>query len=169
MKIHLIGTGDVFSSRLSPSFVLDGCILIETPNGISKMLINQNEKIENLSLCLISHLHGDHFWDMPFLLLNKNKTKGKKVTVVGPVGIKKNIFKCCQMAFSSLDWEQIFYNTIENIYELSENEQINHEQYKVFAISVEHGNEKCFGFKIINKDKKVFSYLMLKSFNDRRG
>lgn len=158
MKIHIIGTGGVFSQRLSPSFVIDETILIEVPNGISKALINQNENISHISLCMVSHLHADHIWDIPFLILHKYRAKGSKMTIVGPSGIKSFLWHCCKMAYPTLDWENIIQESITQIRELDSNTGFAFFQYHISAIGVEHGREPCFGYSISDKSGKVFAY-----------
>lgn len=158
MRIHLLGTGGVFSERLSPCFVVDEKIMMEVPNGASKMLIRQNERIENIALCLISHLHADHVWDIPFLLLHKNYVNGEKMTIVGPRGIKEYMGECLKMAYPTLSWEKIVSKTIDRIIEIEDDTKIDFRQYHISAFGVYHGGEKCFGYSIDNGTGKVFAY-----------
>ena len=71
MKLKVIGSGNIFSKQNSASYLIDDKILIDVPNGTCKTLKNigiEPSKIDNI---LITHFHGDHFFDMPFVLTNQ--------------------------------------------------------------------------------------------------
>ena len=69
MKIQMIGTGGI-TSRDNPACVLvDDHILVDCGNGIVKALMKGGVDIYNIDTLLITHLHGDHFLDIPFLVL----------------------------------------------------------------------------------------------------
>lgn len=69
MKINMIGSGSIGSVRMSACTLMDDHILIEVPNGIIKYLKNQEHDIMQIDTILITHFHGDHFFDLPFYLL----------------------------------------------------------------------------------------------------
>ena len=69
MKIKMIGTGSVSAIENNSSCLVDDKILIDCGNGIFKALLKQNISINDLDTLLITHIHGDHFLDLPFLIL----------------------------------------------------------------------------------------------------
>lgn len=71
MKLKVIGSGNIFSKWNSASYLIDDKILIDVPNGTCKILKNIGIAPSKISHILITHFHGDHFLDMPFVLLNK--------------------------------------------------------------------------------------------------
>ena len=71
MKLNIIGSGNIFSKYNSASYLIDNNILIDVPNGTCKTLKNAGTEPSKVSHILITHFHGDHFLDMPFILLNK--------------------------------------------------------------------------------------------------
>ncbi len=159
MKIHYVGTGNVFSKRLSPCIVIDQKILIEIPNGATKALMNVGEEIQNISLCLISHMHADHVFDVPFLILNKYRTGGEKMIIVGPQGMSNRIDEICKTAYPTLDWKKICYQTIECVKEVSSNkENMELQGYIISAVKVRHSEELCYGYYIEDDKQKSFCY-----------
>lgn len=70
MKIQLIGTGNMVSTRNSASTLINEHILFDAPNGCLKGMIKQNIDVAKIDTFIISHTHGDHCFDMPFILLN---------------------------------------------------------------------------------------------------
>lgn len=159
MKIHYIGTGNVFSKRLSPCIVIDQNILIEIPNGATKALKNAGVDIRKITLCLISHMHADHVFDIPFLILNKYILGGDKMKIVGPRGSSDYIRKLCDIAYPSLNWNKIRSYTIESEIEIAEAvKMIEYPGYLIYAARVEHGEEICYGYSVEDKSKKSFCY-----------
>ena len=71
MNIELVGTGSIGAVQMSASTLIDNKILIDLPNGIVKRLKQTGHNILDIETCLITHLHGDHFLDIPFFMLVK--------------------------------------------------------------------------------------------------
>ena len=72
MKLKILGSGNIFSKYNSASCLVDDNILIDVPNGTCKILKNIGIEPCNISKILITHFHGDHYLDMPFLFLPFN-------------------------------------------------------------------------------------------------
>ena len=71
MKIELVGTGSIGAKQLSASTLINDEILVDVPNGIIKRLKQTGHDILKIKVILITHLHGDHFLDIPFFMLEK--------------------------------------------------------------------------------------------------
>lgn len=159
MDIHLIGTGNVFSYRLSPCIVLDSKILIEVPNGAVKKLYNSKNNTEHLFLCLISHFHADHIFDIPFLLLDKNLNPNHKLTFIGPQGLKQCIYTLCTTAYPTIQWNMVIANTVSKFIELEQDSiSIDQGNYTIHARQVVHGQELCYGYMISDQSGASFAY-----------
>lgn len=155
MKIELVGTGAISAKELSACTLIDEEILVDMPNGVVKTLKQTKHDISKIKVVLITHLHGDHFLDIPFFMLERffhpveNKAK-----IYCPFGTKKKIEKIFEIAFPG-DYEVV--NKVANI-EFIEFEQLNKEEMleDVYVTSelVEHGDlVPAYGY-IIEKDNK---------------
>ena len=153
MKIDLIGTGAIYSKYNSACTLLNEDMLVDVPNGALKQLLNSKHIPEKIDKILITHMHGDHIADIPFLLMYMYKAKNvsRKTTIIGPISIENKI----KQLFKIYD-----YNLLEKIMEyiqfieLDENEVLenNNINYKIQPIPVIHGNEKpSYGYIIDNK------------------
>ena len=71
MKIKTVGTGGVPAKQRSSCTLIDNKILIDCGNGIVKTLLEQNVDINKIDVLLITHLHGDHFLDLPSLIIQR--------------------------------------------------------------------------------------------------
>ena len=70
MNIKMVGSGSIMSKENSPSYLIDNSILVDVPNGTNKAIKRLKYDITNLKAILITHFHADHFFDLPFILLN---------------------------------------------------------------------------------------------------
>ena len=69
MKVELVGTGAIYSKYNSACTLVNGEMLVDVPNGVLKQLINSHHYPEKIDKILITHMHGDHIADIPFLLI----------------------------------------------------------------------------------------------------
>lgn len=151
MNIELIGTGAIYSKYNSACTLLNDDMIVDVPNGALKQLINLNCIPEKIDKILITHMHGDHIADIPFLLMYmyKNKVINRKTNIIGPVGIKSKVEQLFEVYnYHILNKINEYINFIElKANEILENKEIN---YKIQAIQVLHGNENpSYGY-IIN-------------------
>lgn len=153
MKIDLIGTGAIYSKCNSACTLLNEDMLVDVPNGALKQLLNSNHMPEKLDKILITHMHGDHIADIPFLLMYMYKAKGvsRTTTIIGPISIKNKI----EQLFEVYDYNLLKkINEYIEFIELDENEILenNSINYKIQSIPVIHGGEKpAYGYIIDNK------------------
>lgn len=78
MKLQIVGTGSIPVKERNACALIDDKILIDCENGIIKILEQQGVNINNIEAVFITHLHGDHFLDLPFLILQRTFNNPKK-------------------------------------------------------------------------------------------
>jgi ribonuclease BN (tRNA processing enzyme) len=91
LGVTLIGTGDAFASggRLQSSYVIDAGdarILMEAGPTLLAGLKRARIDPADIDFVLISHLHGDHFAGLPFLMLQYmwESPRKRMLTIAGP-------------------------------------------------------------------------------------
>lgn len=157
MKIELIGTGSIGGKESSACTLIDEEILIDMPNGIVKKLKQTGHDISKIKVVLITHLHGDHFLDIPFLMLERFFYKiENKAKIYCPFGTKEKVEKIFEIAFPG-DYDVV--NEVANI-EFIEFEQLNKENIleDVYVTSklVEHaGLKPAYGYVIEKDNNKI--------------
>lgn len=72
MHLKMVGTGAISAKERNACCLIDGRILVDCGNGTVKTLMEQNVDIDKIDTLLVTHLHGDHFLDIPFLTLQRN-------------------------------------------------------------------------------------------------
>lgn len=157
MEIKLIGTGSIGALQSSASTLINKEILIDMPNGIVKRIKQLGENVLNIKVIIITHLHGDHFFDIPFFMLEKYFNKiSEETNIYCPTGTLAKVKKLFEIAFPeecNKVMEVVNVNFIE--FEELKNQKILNNIY-IDSIEVEHGNLKpSYGYIIKQNKKKV--------------
>jgi len=158
MIIKTIGTGDITVRQHSACTLIDGKILIDCGNGTLKTLLEQNVDIGKIEAILITHQHGDHIVDIPFLITYRFiKHINNKLTIYCPKGVIKAIYTISDTAFPDLERLSILAEACNTSF--IEFEQLDGEliadDYKATSFPVHHGSLKNVFAYVINSDGKA--------------
>jgi ribonuclease BN (tRNA processing enzyme) len=105
VRLTFLGSGDAFGSGGR----LQTCLLVEAAGrrllvdcGATSLVALRRQGVDPASIeaVLISHLHGDHFGGLPFLLLDGQFRRGDRpLTVAGPPGIETRVRETMEALF----------------------------------------------------------------------
>lgn len=99
MKVKIIGSGSMWNANNSASYLIDNKVVVDFPNGMCKNLYRMGIDPRTINDIVITHFHGDHYFDIPFFFLLKSKSDNKNLNIYcGKEGKKKNI-KLLKLAF----------------------------------------------------------------------
>ncbi|MDD2505647.1 MAG: MBL fold metallo-hydrolase [Bacilli bacterium] len=159
MNVQIIGDGNITNKNFNASFLINNNILVDSPPGVLKKLKSLDVNIDNITIIIITHLHGDHFFDLPFIILHEySKKRTKPLFIIGPKELKKDLSKLIKLAFKN---RLNKYLSKLNITFIDSANIQNHEvEEGVFlsSVRVNHGNLKnCYGF-LLKKDNKSLSF-----------
>jgi len=114
VTVTLLGTGDAFASfgRSQAGYLIDapaGRILMEAGPGLMQALKGGGISTDSFDLLLISHLHGDHFGGLPFLILDYMwETRRKKaLTIAGPAKLEERTWTLVRTMFPHFELDKI--------------------------------------------------------------
>lgn len=159
MKIEFVGTGSIGATQSSSSTLIDNKLLIDMGNGIIKKLKQTGHQIKDIENCLITHLHGDHFGDIPFLMLDRFFYKIETpIHIYGPKGMEKTVKELFDILFPG------DYETVQEIakidfieFEEMKNVNIGDETY-ITSYEVQHGKlQPAYGY-IAEKDNQKIGF-----------
>ena len=157
MEIRLVGTGSIGAVQSSASTLVNKKILIDVPNGIVKRLKQFGENVLNINTVLITHLHGDHYFDLPFFMLEKYFYKVTDKTIIyAPIGTLKKVKKLFELAFPG-EYKKIMNNIDIEFIEFKElkNEKLDNDIY-VDSVLVDHGRCKpAYGYLLKENSRNV--------------
>ncbi|MCX6538134.1 MAG: MBL fold metallo-hydrolase [Acidobacteria bacterium] len=98
LEARFLGTGDAFGSggRLHTSTLLKadgGSVLVDCGPSTLALLRGQQLDPELVDTILLTHLHGDHFAGVPFLLMDAHFASGRTrdLCIAGPPGLEEQM------------------------------------------------------------------------------
>ncbi len=105
MKIRFLGSGDAFGSGGR----FQTCILVESDEGgvlvdcgASSLVAMRRFGVDpqGVDTVLLTHLHGDHFAGVPFLILDGQfRRRARPLTVAGPPGVEARVRDAMEVLF----------------------------------------------------------------------
>ena len=163
VKLTCIGTGDAFGSggRLNSCYHLSSGkeqLLIDCGSssliGLRRFGLNPVE----ISTVVVSHLHGDHFGGIPYLLLDgKYASKRQQaLTLIGPPGLQQRVEVALEVLYPGVLEAGLGFPI--NYLTLEPQQVICTNSFQIEAWPVKHGQSRdVYGLRIV-ADEKVISY-----------
>lgn len=136
----------------SACYLIDNHIMIDFPNGAVKYLLRLNNNVGDIDNILITHFHGDHYFDIPFYILYKTRLDNKNINLyLDKSGIKK-IKKIGLLAFPNS-----FNNILDEVnLKIYKENKFNIDIYSIEKILVDHRRMKpAYGYLFSFGDKCV--------------
>ncbi len=146
MKIQIVGAGCTWTRALSTSYIINGEVLFDVPQGSFKTLYC-DYGFDKIKYIFISHFHSDHFGDLHIVLdyIFRHYPE-RKLTIVTPAGGRKRI----EDMFRLFEVSHLALPLGENV-EFIECE--NNKKFKLGSYSV-----KCF--KMVHNDLDSFGFII---------
>jgi ribonuclease BN (tRNA processing enzyme) len=142
VRVRFLGSGDAFGSGGR----LQTCILVEAGGfrclvdcGASSLIALKRAGVEpnDVDTVLVSHLHGDHFGGVPFLVLDGQfSRRSRRLRIVGPPGLTERVTQAMEIFFPGSSRVQRKFET--EFVELVEGAPTALEPLRVTAYEVVH-------------------------------
>lgn len=107
MRVTIVGSGDAFGTggRAHTCFKIDALgktVLVDFGAASIVGWKKLGYDCSDIDAVVISHLHGDHFGGLPFLLLDCQfvARRTKPLTMIGPPGLRKRLDDALEALFS---------------------------------------------------------------------
>ena len=166
MNIKILGNGGAINDGLPyNSFVINGTLLCETPPDIMLSIHKNFIELSSINTIFISHLHGDHIFGLPFLILSAfffHAGTNEKLSfkIIGPEGLEMMAENLVVSAFTSkhpcFKWMKEFC-TFSKVNETSRPDLVSGFQTSIFKL--DHLID-TYGFSLANEDHNVdFAYV----------
>lgn len=156
MEINIIGSGSIGATDMSASTLIDKKILVDVPNGIVKHIKKLGYNTGEIESILITHLHGDHFFDIPFFMFDRYFQKNDNlVCIYCPKGTKEKVKLLFDIGFPG-DFDRINHTINVKFVEFDGESKIEGKDFVAYSKYVEHGNfEPAYGYIINLNNKKI--------------
>lgn len=149
MEVVMLGTGGIFSARASSSFLIDRRILVDCPNGCVKGMRRLGHNPAAVDACVITHFHGDHYYDIPFLLLEValRQERDRAFVVAGPKGVHQRVRDLFMLAYPE-EWETVQRNGHIKWVEVQDRRRFGLLGYSALPYAVRHAEYDAYGYVI---------------------
>jgi ribonuclease BN (tRNA processing enzyme) len=151
LDLLFLGSGNAFASegRAFSSFLLNGRYLFDCGPTVLQQLRKAGVSSHEVEVVFISHFHADHFFGLPFLLLDGHYSgRISDLTIVGPQGIEAQTEQLIRLGYPGLKpndphsfkrrYVEVSDLFVSNIFELA-----------ICASRVEHVDEfPCFAYRV---------------------
>lgn len=156
MQINIIGSGSIGATSMSACTLIDKKILVDVPNGVVKHIKKLGYNTEEIESILITHLHGDHFFDIPFFMLDRYFYKNDNlVSIYCPKGTKEKVKSLFDIGFPG-DFDRINDAINVKFIEFDGESRIEGKDFVAYSKYVQHGKFKpAYGYIINLNNKKV--------------
>jgi len=154
LDLTFIGTGNAFApTRYWSSFLANGRFLFDAPPTLLPHLKKLGKDPGAIDVIFISHFHGDHYFGLPFLLLEYAELapRSSDLTIVGPPGIAKRMQSVTDLAFSNVFRKDRGYHL--DFIEAHDGKGVDLGSCSFEAVEVEHvPNLRAFGYRVTTPD-----------------
>ena len=106
MRLTVVGSGDAFGSggRFNTCFLLEtagGTLLVDCGASSLVALKARGVDLDRIDGIILSHLHGDHFGGLPFLLLDAQflTQRQRPLLIAGPPGTRARLDQAMEVFF----------------------------------------------------------------------
>jgi ribonuclease BN (tRNA processing enzyme) len=149
LDLLFLGSGNAFTNgRYWNSFLLNGRYLFDASPIALPHLKKGGIAPDDVDAVFISHFHGDHFFGLPFLLLEYQyeTPRTKDLTIVGPPGLEGLITKVTSAAYPTVKLNEAGYRI--TFVEVNDGFQGEVAGLDLRAYEVDHVPElTCFGYR----------------------
>lgn len=137
MQVTIAGSGDAFGSGGRFQTCIAVAVDDDVPHvlvdcgatsltALRRLLIDPNE----IDTVLISHLHGDHFGGLPFLILDGQfRRRTRDLTIIGPAGTRSRLTDAMEILYSGS-------STVQRRFEVHVVEHVDGEARELGALRV---------------------------------
>ncbi len=157
LDLLFLGSGNAFAAgRYWSSFLLNDRYLFDASPVVLPHLKQCKVPTEEIDAVFISHFHGDHFFGLPFLLLEYVEIgpRTKDLTIFGPPGIQQRVRTVTEAGYPHLLSKEKSYQ--ESYRDLRDGLEGEVAGLKFLARSDNHvADLECFGFRVQVGDRTV--------------
>jgi ribonuclease BN (tRNA processing enzyme) len=156
LDLLFLGSGNAFAAqgRAFSSFLLNGRYLFDCGPTVLQQLAKAGVAPGDIEAVFISHYHADHFFGLPFLLLEaKYGGRKKDLTIIGPPGIEKRTLRLLELGYPGVQ-ESSSYS--RRYVEVSDRVRTSFGALEVKAAQVKHVDEfECFAYRVETEGRSL--------------
>ncbi len=158
LELLFLGTGNAFSmaNRYWSSILINDRILLDASPIVVPHMKQLERELSKLEYIFITHFHADHFFGIPFLLLDFAylRTLDHPLTIIGPKSVEEKITNTTNLGFTGVI-EKLKDRININYFELDGPGTYSANDLKFTAIPMDHGGAVAYGYKFKISGKTI--------------
>lgn len=157
MRATFLGTGSAINSdSIGSSLMIGDRVLIDAPGGIPTAMRQFSFDPHTLEVILITHLHGDHTFGLPFVLLEfMLKPRSASLPVYGPSGLSELVTVLTQTAFPEAEATDLLKHADPAYNTVSDGFRFNAQDMAIAASRVPHGGIETYAYTITANSRSL--------------
>jgi ribonuclease BN (tRNA processing enzyme) len=149
LDVFFLGTGNSFApgGRAFSSFLLNDHYLFDVGPTVLQQLGRAAISPNDIDLVLVSHFHADHYFGLPFLILDAwHRQRRRELLIAGPPGIEERTENLLETAFTGLSPKITSFK--RRYFEVEDGLKTEIGGLKLRAAEVVHSPDlRCFAFQ----------------------
>lgn len=139
------------------SFLIDKRILLDLPPTAIPQLHRLGVDFSQIETVFISHLHADHIFGLPFLLLEYciRRCRERPMVIIGPSGIETITYQLCDLAWPDMREAGFEPNLPLQFIEVTQEGDYKADPLAFSAVPMAHFNLDAFGYRFEHKGRII--------------
>jgi len=158
IPLTCLGSGAALSDgRRWNSILIDHRILLDLPPTAVVELQRLDLDLTEIDTIFISHLHADHMFGLPFLLLEYciRRERDLPLYIVGPPGIEERTVTLCDLAWPDMRKAGFEPHVPVSYVEVTEDGEYHAGDLAFTAVRVAHFTLAAFGYRFAYKGRTI--------------
>ena len=172
MNITFLGIGGAMNTNsISTSFIIDNEVLFEAPPAIPTAIYKAKINIKKINHIIISHLHGDHYFGLLFLILeNFLIDRDAELNIYGDERLLTNTGKLLKLAYPDMDYDEVLEKAKIVFHPIITGSTVYiGDVYKIDVVNAHHTDVTTYGFIIKNSSKTLYYSSDTSWFNEMKN
>jgi ribonuclease BN (tRNA processing enzyme) len=152
-KLAILGSGAAIKSIWAKTFyLLNTSTLIDVGSDPCPSLRKIGRDPGDIRTILITHLHGDHFFGLAFLIVeaamqNEQAANDRNLQIFGPAGTSQAVRSLLLLAYPNSDPQDFLNNARVKFIEIEPEAQLEAENAVVTTFKTSHGRMTSIGYR----------------------
>ena len=152
LELAILGSGSAFSGvGHNAGYLLDGELLLDCGAPVTRGLGQLGRSLVDLRSVAISHLHGDHTFQLPLLVAARaaRHPDAAPLRIIGPEPIAQYLDQLGRAAFGDHFWQEVADQGAHTVEAWHGGQSGELGSFQVQAFQVEHAPQlECLGFRL---------------------
>lgn len=159
LQLEIVGSGNAFApERCWSGFLLNGRYAFDAPPTLLPRLKKLHADLAAIDTVLLSHFHADHFFGLPFLLLEYSYLTQRQtdLTIIGPPGVEEKIEALLDFGYPGMRGRPQRYRRRYIEVRDGAKGEVNDLCYR--AVQVKHGEDaglQSFGYQVTVGERRL--------------